>query len=371
MMRMLRWAASFACLGACVAGLALVWPNARDAAAILLSQDDPALLSQLQIAKAVTADPKLVEREIVAALKDGDVDLAQSFAHLALAQNLPVSMELLAQVDEAAARERSITHVAGRFASGLLTGDTDDLVSFSGTVAGDLFVFGDVRDVVVQARHLALGEEADHLVLGLAAVGLAVTAGTYASVGTASPARAGLTLLKGARKSARLSAGLTDFARRSAAEMIDTGVLRRAIANASVMRPAESFGAIKAAVRTEKAGLLLAAVKDVGRVGEKAGVRAARDIIKVADNPKDLARAAKLAEGKGMQTRAILKVLGRGALFLAAGVFNLVSWIFSALMFLFGVIVSIKSLTERLTMAWLRAARVRRLRRAPAAAAAA
>jgi hypothetical protein len=97
MMRMLRWAASVACLGAFVAGFAVVWPNARDAAAILLSQDDPALLSQLQIAKAVAGDPKLVEREIVAALKDGDVDLAQSFAHLALAQDLPVSMELLAR----------------------------------------------------------------------------------------------------------------------------------------------------------------------------------------------------------------------------------------------------------------------------------
>ena len=65
---------------------------------------------------------------------------------------------------------------------------------------------------------------------------------------------------------------------------------------ASVTRPAESLGAIKAAVRTEKAGLMVAAVKDVGRVGEKAGVRAALDIVKVADNPKDLARAARLAE---------------------------------------------------------------------------
>jgi len=370
MSRLLRWAASLACLGVCAAGLAFVWPEGRDAAAILLSQDDPALLSELQIRKAVAGDTLLVEREITAALKDGDVDLAQSFAHLALAQNLPVPMELLARVDEAAAQSRSVRHLAGRFSSGLLTGDTDDLASFSGTVAGDLFVFGDIRDVVVQGRHLALGEEVDGLVLGLAAVGLAVTAGTYASVGAASPARAGLTLLKGARKSARISAGLTDFARRSAVEMIDTGLLRRAVANVSVMRPVESFGAIKAAVRTEKAGLFVAAVKDVGRVSEKAGVRAGLDIVKVADNPKDLARAAKLAEGKGTQTRAILKVLGRSALFLAAGAFNLAGWVFSALVFLIGVIASIKSLTERITLALLRAARERRLRRALSAQAA-
>jgi hypothetical protein len=366
---LLRLAAGLACLAACATALAFVWPNARDAAAIFLSQDDPAALSELQIRKAAAGDPQLVEREIEAALTDGDIELAQSFVDLAQAQNLPVSVDVLARLETAAAEQRSATYLAGRFATGFLTGDTDDLASFSGTVTGDLFAFGDIRDIVVQGRHLAVGGEPDRLVLGLAAIGLAVTAGTYASVGTATPARAGLTLLKGARKSGRLSAGLTDWARRSATEMVDSTMLRRAVSNASVIRPRESLGAIKAAVRTEKAGLLVAAVKDVGRVGEKAGVRAALDIVKVADNPKDLARAAKLAESKGSQTRAILKVLGRGALLLTAGAFNLASWLFSALVFLAGVIASIKSMTERLTMAWLRGARERRMRRALAAAA--
>jgi hypothetical protein len=235
-------------------------------------------------------------------------------------------------------------------------------------VTGDLFVVGDIRDMVREGRHLALGEDADQFVLGLAAVGLAVTAGTYMSVGAASPARAGLSLLKGARKSARLSAGLTNWARRSASEVVDSAMLRRAVADASLTRPGESLGAIKAAVRTEKAGMLVAAVKDVGRVGEKAGVRAALDVTRVADNPKDLARAARLAEGKGSQTRAILKLLGRGALLLTAGAFNLASWLFSALMFLAGIVASIKSVTERLTIAHLRRARERRLRSALAVA---
>lgn len=358
-----RLATSLACLAACAGALAFVWPNARDAVAIFAAQDDPARLSELQIQKAAAGDPGLVEREIVAALDDGDLDLAQSFADLAQAQNLPVSVDVLARLEEDTAASRSLSHVASRFATGFVTGDTDDLASFSGTVTGDLFTFGDIRDLVREGRHLVLGEEPDRLLLGLAAAGLAVTAGTYASAGAISPARAGLSLVKGARKSARLSAGLADWARRSASELVDTAVLRRAVADASVLRPMRSLGAIKAAVRTEKAGLFVAAVKDVGRAGEKAGVRAALDIVKVADNPKDLARAARLAEAKGSQTRAILKVLGRGALFLAAGAFNLASWLFSALVFLIGLVASIKSLTERLTMAWLRRARKRRLRR--------
>lgn len=364
---LLRPAGGLVCLAACALALVLVWPNARDAAAILAAQDDPAMLGDLQIRKAVAGDPLLLEREIVAALKEGDTDLAQSLADLAQAQNSPVSVDVLARLDEAIAEARSVTHLAGRFATGFLTGDTDDLASLSGTVTGDLFAFGDLRDLVREGRNLALGDAPDRLVLGLAAVGLAVTAGTYASAGAISPARAGLSLLKGARRSARLSAGLTDWARRSATDMVDANLLRRAVAGASVTRPMDSLGAIRAAVRTEKAGLFVAAVKDVGRVGEKAGARAALDIVKVADGPKDLARAARLAEAKGSQTRGILKLLGRGALLLTAGAFQLAGWVFSALVFLIGLVASIKSLTERLTMASLRRARERRARLALAA----
>ena len=106
--------------------------------------------------------------------------------------------------------------------------------------------------------------------------------------------------------------------------------------------------------------------KDVGRIGERAGIRAAQDTLKIAENPKDVARAARLAEGKGGQTRAILKILGRGALLLAAGAFNLTLWLFGALMALFGFLSSIKATTERLTQSWLDRRRARRLRKAAA-----
>ena len=128
------------------------------------------------------------------------------------------------------------------------------------------------------------------------------------------------------------------------------------------------LSAIAAAFRAEKAGGLVRLAKDVGRVGEKAGIRAAQDTLRIAENPKDVARAARLAEAKGGQTRAILKILGRGALLLAAGAFNLTLWLFGALMALFGVLSSIKATTERLTQSWLDRRKTRRLRRQLAAA---
>ena len=216
-------------------------------------------------------------------------------------------------------------------------------------MAGDLFVFGDIRDVVREGKHLAMGEDTDHLVLGLATAGLAVTAATYVSVGGAAPVRAGLTLVKDARKVGRLGEGLTQWAGRSAREVVDAPMLQKAVASGSVLRPGETVSAIKAAFRAEKAGALVRLAKDVGRVGEKAGIARRSDTLKIAEGPKDVARAARLAEAKGGQTRAILKLLGRGALLLAAGAFNLTLWLFGALLALFGFLSSIKATTERLT----------------------
>jgi phytoene dehydrogenase-like protein len=137
-----------------------------------------------------------------------------------------------------------------------------------------------------------------------------------------------------------------------------------------VLRPGESISAIKAAFRAEKAGGLVRLAKDVGRVGEKAGMRSALDTLRIAEGPKDVARAARLAEAKGGQTRAILKILGRGALLLAAGAFNLSMWVFGALLALFGFLSSIKATTERATESWLRHKKARRLRKQLAAASA-
>src|SRR5690606_14652645 len=138
------------------------------------------------------------------------------------------------------------------------------------------------RDVVREGRRLASGADADHLILGLAAAGLAVTAATYATAGTAAPVRAGLSLVKGARKAGRLSEPLAKWGARSAREMVDAPALRHALASASLSQPSRATGAIRAAFKAEKAGALVRLGKDVGRVGGKAGGRGALDVLKVA-----------------------------------------------------------------------------------------
>jgi hypothetical protein len=366
-MRRLRLGLAVAGMAVSAAACAALWPHARDAGAILAAQDDPAVLSDLQLNSALRNNQTVIADNIEAALAANDADLANSFVELAADKNISLTDDLTRRVRDAVAEQNSSSHVAKSFASGLVTGNADDVASMSGTVAGDLFVFGDIRDVVREGKHLAMGEDTDRLVLGLAAAGLAVTAATYVSVGGVAPVRAGLTLVKDARKVGRLGEGLTLWAGRSARDMVDAPMLQNAVETGSVLRPGQTLNAIKAAFRPGEAGALVRLAKDVGRVGEKAGMRGALDTLAIADGPKDVARAARLAESRGGQTRAILKILGRGALLLAAGAFDLTLWVFGALLALFGFLSSIKATTERLTHSWLLRKKARRLRKQMAA----
>src|SRR6266702_15128 len=224
-MRRSRIGLALAGMTVCITALAWLSPHAREAFAILAAQDDPSELADIRLNSALPNGPALVAENIEAALAADDADLANSFAELARDKNIPVSEELSKRVSDAVTEANSTSHFARRFATGLVTGNADDVASLSGTVAGDLFVFGDIRDVVREGKHLAMG---------LAAAGLAVTAATYVSVGGAAPVRAGLTIVKDARKVGRLGEGLTQRAGRSARELVDTPMLQQAVASGSV-----------------------------------------------------------------------------------------------------------------------------------------
>ncbi len=359
--RMIRTAGAVAGLAVCVAFAAWSWPRAHDAARLLLAQDDPAALSDARLAVMQNRNAAIHD-EIEAALAAGDADLAASFVALAQAQGVDLPDALAARVTEAVAEETSPVRRAGHFAGGLVTGEADDLAGLAGVVTGDLFVFGDIRDALREGGRLAAGGDADTLILGLAATGLMVTAATYATAGAAAPLRAGLTVVKGARRAGRLSEPLATWGLRTGREMVDMPALRQAAASVSAVRPAQSVRAVKAAFRAEKAGALVRFGKDVGRIAGKAGGRGAADVLKVAHGPKEVARAARLADAKGGQMRAIVKLFGRGALVLASGAFQLALWLFWLASALFGAVVSLKAMVERLTWAWC--ARRRRIRRA-------
>lgn len=346
----------------CAAAAFAVLPQAYESAMLLWVQDDPAELAERQLER--TFDATAATREIEAALAAEDADLARSFVDLAQARNVPVSADLLARVEAATGAAASAAAQAGSFTRGLITGEPDDVVSLAGTALGDLFVFGDIRDAIREGGRWASGSEVDHLILGLSAVGIAITAGTYASLGAGTPARIGLSVVKAARKTGRLGARMGESIMRSLRGVVDGPALRKALDGASLTEPAVAVRAAREAVKIEKADDLLRLTRDVGRVQTKAGTRAAFDGLKLADNPREMARVAKLAEKQGGKTRAVLKFLGRGAIALTAAAFDLALWVLWAALLVWGFLSSFKSAVERTTLRRLQRGKRRRQLRA-------
>lgn len=336
-------------------------PRGLDAQHLLSIEDDPAQIAERALDQGFNAD--VARREIEAALDAKDADLAKSFVDLAQARRVVLDPALIERVKAAAAEEASASHAAQSFAMGLITGEPTDMSGFAGTALGDLFVFGDIRDAVREGSRLATGQQADELVLGLAAVGLAITAGTYVTGGVAAPARVGVSLAKAARKTGRLGGELAGYIGRSLRGVVDWSALKRAAGGFSISEPAVAIRAAREAVKMEKAGALVHLARDVGRVEAKAGTRAALDGLKVAETPREMSRVAKLAEKEGGKTRAILKTVGRGAIALTVAAFDLGVWILGALFSLFAFVSSLKSATERMTLRVLRRRKARRLER--------
>jgi hypothetical protein len=286
----------------------------------LAAADDPVAVTDQALAASFDRD--VAEREIRNALAAGDVDLAQSFVALAAERNLPIDPVLPSQVKETEADQHTLTNTTGRFVQGLWTGEPTDFASLAGTAFGDLFVFGDIRDAAREGTRYLTGRHYDPWILGLAGVGIAITAVTYASFGATTPERVGVSLVKAARRTGRLN-------------------------------PALAVRVAREAVKVEGAGGLAGLAQNTRRIEAKAGSQATLDSLAIAQEPQDMSRLARLAAAKGGKTRAIVKLLGRAAIVLTAGALDLACWVLWAGIALLGFCASCKAAAERATQRYL------------------
>jgi hypothetical protein len=285
-----------AALAALAGGAAYLGPRAADALALRLAADEPERLADLRLEQVL--DRATIAREIDGALATGDIELAESFVALAQSRGIEIPAELTQKMEAAGSVKEHVRRFALRFGRGFVTGEVDGAEGLAGAATGDLLVYGDVRDLARESWRGLRGESVDPLIVGLASVGLAVTAATYFSSGASAPARTGISLFKAARRTGKVSVGLA----------ADVGRL----------------------VRTGGGARAINGLADLGRIEGKAGARAALEAMRHADDVADLSRLTRLAEKNGRTTLAILKTLGRGAIALGAGALTGALWVMGA-----------------------------------------
>lgn len=299
---------------------------------LLAAAEDPGALAEIRLERAAT--PERLEAGLDAAVAAEDEDLALSFLALTETRGLPVDPTRRARV-EALAQGR-MGRAARDFAAGAVSGTAEGAAGLAGTLAADVTGLGDLRDLLREGGRYARAEPYDPLLLGMALVGLPLTAATWAAGAGAAP-RTGMTVLKAARRGGRLSPALASSLGRTVRAGLDAEALARAVGASARLDLAGARTAASLAIRPGTVARLTTLAGESLVLGRRTGQRGVMQVLGLARDPGDVTRAVRLSERLGPRTRATLALLGRGALALGAGLTALASALLAGLAWCLGL----------------------------------
>lgn len=275
-----------------------------------------------------TVPPEELDRRIQDALAKDDYADAELYAGVADYAAIPLSDETRAQMEEAGSTFNQLRRGGGSFFEGFVYGRGSDTVSFMGALTSDLTVVGDVRDIAGEGEKLVRGEDYSQLVLGLSVAGVAATAATVGTGGAALPARAGLSLLKIARKAGTLTASFAGELRRLVSEAVQFGKLRDTLRGARL----DDLGATRRAVSDYADSVsftrLTPVLEDMNSLQRQLGPAESVRVMRHVENTEDLTNVRRMSETVGPSTRGVIELTGKTSLRGFKTLVNFIRWLF-------------------------------------------
>ena len=294
-----------------------------------------------QASEGVLADYRLrqipsqrYDDEIRTALDAGDGDLARSLQVLAAERQVVIAPELTQRI--AALPAVDVGNVLRQGWSCVAQGDFDSEGGFACVVATDLTGVGDVRDLIGQGGNYLTGQPVNYFTLGVASVGLALTATTIASIGGALPLRAGASFVKGMSKLGKIPPRLAAEMGIALSKSIDKAALAESVNLAREFRIGEMGKPLARLFNAKAAAVVTDLATDFGTIGRVGGVRAMKLSMETADSARDVKVLARTAERYRGGYLGVMKLVGRGVLRLGDLLAALSGWIIGAVLWLIG-----------------------------------
>lgn len=278
--------------------LAATVEEVRHAGHLALPEDDAAFRQTLVGALAEAVVTFDFDGGIRAALAEEDFQKAETLHGVAGA----FGIRLADDVERDYALATSGWAVLGRnavdFARGSLTGYGEGAFGLAGAIGTDLVVplYGDVRDAGIQLWRYAHAQEVDGVILGLAAIGLALPVMQAAT----DPLKAALRL---GRTSPKLTQGLRNLTEQAVDTPGLTAWLRRSNAD-------EAAGAARF-VRRQGVEAIGRAGGDVAGIFASGGRRATAAALRTADTVEDLTVFRRIARTFGAEADGYITLVGR------------------------------------------------------------
>jgi hypothetical protein len=260
-----------------------------------------------------TIGAEKLDKEITQAISDGRFDEARMYIDIAKQHGYGLYYEkyqqqLLAEDTNG----RRIKDNVGNFVNGFVSGKGSSGAGVAGAITSDFTVVGDVRDLHREYSHYKAKEPVDELVATLSGVGIGLTALAISTVGTAAPAKAGVSMVKMAKKTRQLTPAFQKQLSRMAGNVFDWN---------GFIKATKSGKGMKNLIRSAKKAYHPKAIKPLGKMaGQMSQIRKSSSVadtlqmMKYVDSTKDLRRLATVTKKHGKNTRGYLTLLGKGVL---------------------------------------------------------
>ncbi len=265
----------------------------------------------LDIALQEVATKNYLDQKIIDAIHDNQIDDAVMYQDLAEYLGVILNQETLDLI----AKNNDILSKSWRnikkFGNGFFSGEADDMAGLSGSIASDMTLYGDFRDLAKEGNNFVHNQPYDQVVFGMAAIGVGLSASQLFSFGTTTPAKVGASIVKAAKKMGKLSKSFVRIISSKLSKAIDFKALKKV--------DYTSIAAIKKETKRIEKSLntpyIRKAFKNIDTVHKNTDSYADTiALLKYVDDPKDLQKVVNVSKKYKKNSKAVFKVLGKGVI---------------------------------------------------------
>lgn len=259
--------------------------------------------------KKETSQEGYLDKKICTAIKTENFDEVEMYVNLA--NYLDVNLTQATR-DEIASHNDFISKSLRNtkdFSSGFISGKGESAVGISGSMLSDMTVVGDLRDVSKEGTRFMNGEKYDKIILGVAMVGVGLSASQLLSAGSTTPLKIGASVIKIAKKTGKISQSFLNVISSKLAKAIDMKLLKT-IDFSSISSIKKIKPTIAKSLKLDKLSSLFS---NINTVKKNTSIFDTVTLLKYVDKEKDLKKLVKVSSKYKQNTKGVLKVLGKGA----------------------------------------------------------
>ncbi|PHR72289.1 MAG: hypothetical protein COA66_06120 [Arcobacter sp.] len=256
------------------------------------------------------ANKVYLEDKIILALKEENIDDINMYHQLAKKLNIDFDNTLILSINEKNTLLNTSIRNIKEFSKGFIKGDVESFVSFTGSISSDFLLVGDIRDLYIEGKAYKKDEEYDEFILSISALGLFFSFTDIFSAGASIPLKISTSVLKVAKKTGSLTKPFTKEISKILKKSMNIKLLKKAdFSSLTAMKT--SYKSFSKSINLKSSKALL---NQLTTLKQNTSYADSIFLLKYVDKTKDLNSVIKVSNKYKNNTKAVFKVLGKGAI---------------------------------------------------------